>query len=54
MAAEPLEVTKDIIVAMINRQSSLLGTGAPEAAAKAVAEAFATVYDTVKKKYNNV
>lgn len=51
MSATNLEIARDIVIALINKQNASVGTaGHPETAAHEAAKAFAIVYDTVRAK----
>lgn len=52
MTTSVLEVTKDIIVAMISKQNSSTGAGLAEPAAIEVAKAFEVIYNKVRQKEN--
>lgn len=53
MSSTTLEVAKDIVVALINKQSGSVGAAlTPAPAAEEVAKAFEIVFDMVKKKNN--
>lgn len=52
MADNRLEVTKDIVVALISRTNGYIGKGEHEELAKQVAAVFEIVYDKVNAKYN--
>ncbi len=52
MSATPIEVARDIVVAMINRQGSNLGVGLADSAAADVVKVFEKVFDSVSKKYH--
>ena len=45
-----IEITRDILVAILSNPNSSLGAGAAEAMAKNVATAFGVIYDAVKAK----
>lgn len=51
MSVTPLEVTRDIVVAMINRSSSNIGTGLPDEAAATVAKVFEVIHKKVTERW---
>jgi hypothetical protein len=51
MSASPLEVTRDIVVAMINRSSSNIGVGLPDEAANSVAKVFEVIHKKVTERW---
>lgn len=51
MAATPLEVTRDIVVAMIQKTGSSLGHGNAEIASKQVSEVFDAVHQKVMERW---
>lgn len=53
MSASPTEITRDIVVALIQAQDSALGRGLPEAAVKGVADAFDKIHATVLKNWQD-
>lgn len=51
MSASPTEITRDIIVALIEKNTSNLGAGDGVAAAQNIAKAFEILHAKVKEKY---
>lgn len=51
MSATPTEITRDIIIAMIQRNTSSLGIGEPQTAAQQIAQVFEIVHKKVIEKY---
>lgn len=50
MASSSLEVTRDIVVAIVNKPNTHVTSGDHEEIAKKVAKIFDVVYDAVQKK----
>lgn len=51
--SRPTEIAGDIIVALISRNTSYLGTGSPKEIAEQVATAYDIVYQKVYEKWTN-
>jgi hypothetical protein len=45
-------VTRDIVVAMIQKENSSIGSGLQDEAIAKVVKAYSAIYDIVEKKYN--
>ncbi|SFS13123.1 hypothetical protein SAMN05216570_2790 [Dyella sp. OK004] len=53
MAATPSEITRDIVIAMINRQSSNIGSGLPDEAAETVVKVFEVIHKKVLERWQS-
>jgi len=52
MAATPIEITRDIVIALIGRSSGYLGSGTNDQVAKQVSDVFEAIHKTVLERHS--